>query len=56
MKNVKHYLKNGTEWSGDKHSVGSKVMTGKNHTSSSKYLYHFKELNLDTKKKTLPKK
>jgi hypothetical protein len=51
-----HYLKDGTEWSGHQHASGSKVMTGKTHTASSKTLYHFMELSADVKKKVLSKK
>lgn len=51
-----HYLKDGTEWKGNQHASSGKVMTGKVHTSSSKALYHFMELESDAKKKVLSKK
>lgn len=51
-----HYLKDGTEWLGNQHASGSKIMTGKTHTSSSKNLYHFMELSNQAKRKVLSKK
>ena len=51
-----HYLKDGTEWKGDQHAMRNKVMTGKNHTESSKPLYHFMELASDARKKVLSRK
>jgi len=56
MKNSNHYLKDGTKWSGNRHTLGSKIMTGKTHTDSSKDLYHLKELGSTAKKKALSKK
>jgi hypothetical protein len=51
-----HYLKDGTEWTGDQHAHNGKVMTGKTHTASSKILYHFMDLGSEAKKKILYKK
>jgi hypothetical protein len=51
-----HYLKDGTEWLGHQHASGSKIMTGKTHTASSKPLYHFMELSAEAKRKVLSKK
>lgn len=56
MKNVNHYLKDGTKWVGSQHSTKGKVMTGKSHTTSSKPLYHFADLSASAKKQTLSKK
>ena len=43
MKDVKHYLKNGTEYKGKTHKhTSGKVMTGAKHTPSSKPLSHKK--------------
>lgn len=50
-----HYLKDGTEWSGNQHAHKGKVMTGKSHTASSKDLYHFMELSAESKRKVLSK-
>jgi hypothetical protein len=42
---VKHYFKNGTEHKGATHKdAKGKVMSGKTHTASSKYLFHKKDL------------
>ena len=46
MKGVAHYKKDGTLYKGKgthKDAEG-KLMSGKTHTSSSKYLFHMKEL------------
>ncbi len=43
--NMKHFLKNGTEWKGDIHKTGTMAMTGAKHTSSSKNLFHMKDLS-----------
>jgi hypothetical protein len=51
-----HYLKDGTEWTGDQHAHNGKIMTGKTHTESSKILYHFMDLGAEAKKKILYKK
>jgi hypothetical protein len=55
MKGVAHYKKDGTLYKGTgthKDSKG-KLMSGKTHTSSSKHLFHMKELSkaLQTKLK-----
>lgn len=50
-----HYLKDGTEWTGYQHVSGSKIMTGKKHTETSKPLYHFMELSTKAKRKVLSK-
>jgi hypothetical protein len=50
-----HYLKDGTEWKGNQHATGGKIMTGKSHTASSKDLYHFMELSPKSKKTVLSK-
>ena len=50
-----HYLKDGTEWKGHQHASGSKIMTGKKHTETSKPLYHFMELSPEAKRKVLSK-
>jgi|TARA_R110000823_G_C15515826_1_gene454916 hypothetical protein len=43
MKGVKHYLKNGKEYTGKTHKHPSgKLMTGTKHTASSKTLSHKK--------------
>lgn len=55
MKNVNHYLKDGTKWSGSQHSTNGKAMTGKTHTATSKSLYHLKELSVMAKSKALSK-
>jgi len=42
---VKHYFKNGKEYKGATHKdAKGKLMSGAKHTSSSKYLYHKKDL------------
>jgi len=46
MKNVNHYLKDGTKWSGAMHKAAGKAMTGKTHTATSKPLFHLKELGV----------
>jgi hypothetical protein len=49
---VKHYFKNGTEHKGATHKdAKGKVMSGKTHTASSKYLFHKKDLPTSAKKK-----
>ena len=44
MKGVKHYLPNGTEWTGATHKMPSGLFTGKAHSKSSKKLVHYKDL------------
>ena len=42
---VKHYFKDGTEHKGATHKdANGKIMSGKNHTASSKYLAHKEDL------------
>ncbi len=47
MKNVPHYKKDGTLYkgSGTHKDDKGKIMSGKKHTASSVYLYHFKDLS-----------
>ena len=50
-KNVKHYFKNGKEHKGATHTdAKGRVMSGKTHTSSSKFLVHKKDLSATAKK------
>ncbi len=53
MKGVAHYKKDGTLYRGTNthKDAKGKLMSGKNHTASSQYLFHAKELS-----KTLQKK
>ncbi len=44
MKNVKHYLPNGTEFKGATHKMPSGLFTGKEHSKSSKKLVHSKDV------------
>lgn len=44
MKGVKHYLPNGTEWKGPTHKAGAVLMTGKEHSKTSKKLVHSKDI------------
>jgi hypothetical protein len=49
---VKHYFKNGKEHKGATHKdAKGKVMSGKTHTASSKYLFHKKDLPTSATKK-----
>jgi hypothetical protein len=49
---VKHYFKNGTEYKGATHKdAKGKVMSGKTHTASSKYLFHNKGMSATATKK-----
>jgi len=53
MKGVAHYKKDGTLYKGastHKDAKG-KLMSGKTHTASSKYLFHAKELSKTVQKK-----
>ena len=44
-KGVKHYFKNGKEHKGSTHKdAKGRLMSGKKHTASSKYLVHKKQL------------
>ena len=50
-KGVKHYFKNGKEHKGATHKdAKGRVMSGKTHTASSKYLVHMKDLSDKAKK------
>jgi hypothetical protein len=46
MKGVLHYKKNGSVYKGKNvhKDTSGKLMSGKNHTKTSVYLYHLKEL------------
>ena len=56
-KGVKHYLKDGTTWSGTYHKMpNGKLHTNKTHTSTSKPVYHFGDLSESAKKKARKKK
>jgi len=44
MKGVKHYLPNGTEFKGATHKMPSGLFTGKEHSTASKKLVHYKDL------------
>lgn len=51
-KGVKHYFKDGREHKGATHKdAKGRVMSGKTHTSSSKFLVHMKDLSATAKKK-----
>ena len=51
-KGVKHYFKNGKEHKGATHKdAKGRVMSGKTHTASSKFLVHMKDLSDTAKKK-----
>jgi len=46
MKGVKHYLKDGTVWTGGMHKMkDGSLHTGKTHTKSSKKLLHYGDLS-----------
>ena len=49
--NMRHFLKNGQEWKGDTHKTGTNLMTGAKHTSSSKNLFHMKDLSASAMKR-----
>jgi len=51
MKGVKHYLKSGTEHKGAIHKTNGMSMTGARHTSTSKELFHKKDLSTAVKKR-----
>ena len=50
-KGVKHYLKNGTQYTGATHTTNGMAMTGARHTSNSKDLFHKKDLSAAVKKR-----
>ena len=53
-KGMKHYFKNGTEHKGATHKdPKGKLMSGAKHTSTSKYLFHSKDLSKTAQKKSL---
>jgi hypothetical protein len=48
MKGVPHFKKDGSLYKGKhthKHGKGERLMTGKNHTGKSEYLFHINELS-----------
>jgi len=50
-KGIKHYFKNGKEHKGATHKdAKGKVMSGKTHTASSKFLVHMRGLSATAKK------
>jgi len=50
-KGIKHYFKNGKEHKGATHKdAKGKVMSGKTHTASSKFLVHMSGLSATAKK------
>jgi len=50
-KGIKHYFKTGKEHKGATHKdAKGKVMSGKTHTASSKFLVHMKDLSATAKK------
>ena len=52
MKGVKHYLKDGTVWTGSMHKMkDGSLHTGKTHTKSSKPLLHYGGLSKTALKK-----
>ena len=56
-KGVKHYLRNGTEWTGSTHKMSDGTLhTGKTHTKNSKKLFHFGDLSETAQKKARPTK
>ena len=51
-KGIKHYFKDGKEHKGATHKdPKGKLMSGAKHTSTSKYLSHFKDLSKTAQKK-----
>ena len=52
MKGVKHYLRDGTVWTGGMHKMkDGSLHTGKTHTKSSKKLLHYGDLSKTALKK-----
>ena len=52
MKNVKHYKRNGTLFTGKSHKMADGTLhSGKTHTKTSVKLYHLKDLSATAKKK-----
>tara|TARA_Y100001938_G_scaffold119289_1_gene165176 strand:- start:32 stop:205 length:174 start_codon:yes stop_codon:yes gene_type:complete len=55
-KGVKHYLRSGVEHKGAFHKMkNGKLHTGKTHTSTSKPLFHFKDLSQTAKRRAKKK-
>ena len=50
-KGVQHFLKNGTQYTGATHTTNGMAMTGARHTSTSKDLFHKKDLSAAVKKR-----
>jgi hypothetical protein len=51
-KGVKHYLRDGSEWSGSYHKMpNGSLHTNKSHTKTSKPLFHYADLSKTAKKK-----
>ena len=50
-KSIGHYTADGKEWAGDQHAHNGQIMTGKTHDKNSVYLYHYKELSAEVRKK-----
>ena len=49
---VKHYFRDGSEYKGPTHKdAKGRLMSGANHTSDSKYVYHKKDIPSSNKKK-----
>ena len=54
MKGVKHYTEDGKVYTGGSHKMpNGDLHSGKTHTSSSKKLFHFKDLSAKVKRKVL---
>ena len=52
MKNVKHYKRDGTLFTGKSHKMADGTLhSGKTHTKTSVKLYHLKDLSATAKKK-----
>ena len=52
MKGVKHYKKDGTEYTGSMHKMDNgSLHSGKTHTKSSIKLFHYGELNKTSQSK-----
>jgi len=56
MKDVKHYKRDGTLFTGGTHKMANGVLhTGKTHTRTSQKLFHFKDLSAKAKQKAKAK-
>jgi hypothetical protein len=52
--NSKHYLKDGTVWTGSYHKMpNGKLHTNKNHTKTSKPVFHYGDLDKPAKKRAM---